>query len=257
MYFECMAKTIHRFFVAPTAIQKERVVISDPDQVHQLTRVLRLHEGDFLMLLDGRGKEYKVKLSSFSKKEITGRVMGRLTNHSEPPVRIRLFQGLPKQPAKFEEVLRHGTEVGVSEFYGLLTEHGQTDELRKRERMETILKESAEQSERGKVPVLGPEIDFKLVLEHGWPSELQADVTMMAHSRTTDRFLPDVIEAMGNPASINLLIGPEGGFSENEVKRAEKLDFKIFSLGPRILRTETAGVAVVSALLLGSFSSTP
>lgn len=249
-----MTKTIHRFFVTPSAILADGVVVSDREQVHQLSRVLRMQAGDSLIVLNGKGTEYLVKIMSVSKEEILCRHVDQWPAKGEPSLRIRLFQAIPKSPSKFEEVLSHGTEIGVSEFYPLLTQHGEVDALRKRERMEAILRESAEQSERGRIPVLGPEISLKDVLNTGWPVGLEAGTTLMAHSaREPLPLLAELIkkEPILGATTLNLLIGPEGGFSEAEVLKGQENGFLIFSLGPRILRTETAGVAVVSALLLG------
>lgn len=245
-----MTKILHRFFVHPAAIKEEKVAIIDQAQVHQLIRVLRLKEGRHLIVLDNKGREIEVEVVEMSKKKVVCRFVEERTNASEPDVLIRLFQGLTKQASKFEEVLKHGTELGVTEFYPLLTQNGESQELRKRERMEHILKEAAEQSERGRIPALGNEIKFSSILVGGWPEELGADVTLLAYAREEDVLLNDVIRQLGSPKTINLIIGPEGGFTEEEVERARAQGFMIFGLGPRILRTETAGVAVVAALLL-------
>lgn len=250
-----MTKTLHRFFLPAGAIIEDRVVITDREQVHQLTRVLRMREGDKFIALLGDGLEHEVKVMEILKNEILGRVQITHSSRGELPITVRLFQGLPKQPAKFEEVLRHGTELGVTEFYPLITANCEAQEMRKRERMEHILKESAEQSERGKIPVLGPEISFKDVLEQGWPSGLEAEVTLLAYAREARVLLSEVLAKMGSPKSINVIVGPEGGFTDEEIVSARKKHFTIIGLGPRILRTETAGPAILSAILLGSFSS--
>jgi 16S rRNA (uracil1498-N3)-methyltransferase len=247
-------KTLHRFFVHPTAIGKDRVTITDMDQVRQMTKVLRMHEGDHLIVLNNAGKEYEVKIMEIAKKSVTCRHVEERDVTGEPKVLIRLLQGLPKQPSKFEEILKHGTELGISEFFPLITQNCEAQELRKRERLENIIKEAAEQSERGHLPILGPEVLFSPVLDGGWPPELEADVTLLAYARETKTLLPDVLQQLGAVKSINIVVGPEGGFTEEEIKLVHKQHFTTFGLGKRILRTETAGVAIVSALLLGSFS---
>lgn len=250
-----MTKTLHRFFLPTSAIQEDRVAITNREQVHQLTRVLRMREGDKFIALLGDGLEHEVKVMEISKNEIIGRVQLTHPCHGELPITVRLFQGLPKQPAKFEEVLRHGAELGVTEFHPLITANCEVQEARNRERMEHILKESAEQSERGRIPVLGPEINFADVLDSGWPSGLEAEVTLLAYAREARVLLSEVLAKMGSPKTINIIVGPEGGFTDEEIKKARKIHFTIIGLGPRILRTETAGPAILSAILLGSFSS--
>ncbi len=250
-----MTKTIHRFFISPSEIGENRIVLTDRDQVRQITHVLRMHEGDKLVLLDNTGMEYEAKIMSLSKKEVECRHVDKKESPGEPGVLIRLFQGLPKQLSRFEEVLRHGTELGVTEFYPLITQNGESQELRKRERMEHILKESAEQSERGKIPVLGPEIKFGEVLKTGFPNALQAETTLLAYERESRAKLTEVLQQMGSPKTINIIVGPEGGFTDEEIEMAHEQAFTVFGMGSRILRTETAGPAIVSAILLGSFSS--
>lgn len=249
-----MTKTFHRFFVAPACIQLEGVVISEPYQVHQISRVLRMKPGDSLIVVDGKGTDRLVKIMEITRDAVRCRHVDQWPSKGEPAMRIRLFQAIPKSPAKFEEVLRHGTEIGVSEFYPLLTEHGEVSALRKRERMEAILREAAEQSERGRIPVLGPELSLRDILHTGWPVGLEASYTLMAHStREPLPLLRDLLKkkSLQEAPRLNLLIGPEGGFSEEESRQASDHGFLVFSLGHRILRTETAGVAVVSAILLG------
>ena len=249
-----MTKTLHRFFVDPSSIGDTYATITDQNQVQQISKVLRMKVGNSVLLLDNLGNELEARIVEISRKKVVFTPGEKHPCQGEPSLLIRLFQGLPKQASKFEEVLKHGTELGVSEFYPLITQNSEASELRKRERMEHILREAAEQSERGKIPILGPEISLKTVLESGWPLELMADVTLLAYARETATLLPDVLRQLGSPQSVNILVGPEGGFSDEEINLAKKQHFTIFGLGPRILRTETAGVAIVSALLLGSFS---
>ncbi len=250
-----MTKTLHRFFLSPSALNKDRVLISDRDQVHQMTRVLRVREGDTFVALIGDGKEYEVKVMEISKHEIIGRVQVDRPCKGELPIEVRVFQGMPKQLSKFEEVLKHGTELGATQFYPLLTANCEAEELKKRTRMEHILKESAEQSERGRIPVLGPEVRLKDILESGWPEGLEAEVTLFAYAREEKALLSEVLGNMGSPKSVNIVIGPEGGFTDEEVEGAHEQHWTVFGMGPRILRTETAAPAILSALLLGSFSS--
>lgn len=267
-------KHIPRLFLPSSSFHPDRVVISDREHHHQLTRVLRMRPGDQFVVLDGGAhggviahgpaKEYTVKIMTISKHEVVCRYVdesmaypnGREAS-GEPRVLIRLFQAIPKQLSKFEEVLKHGTEVGIAEFYPLITAHCELRELRKRERMEYILKEAAEQSERGRVPVLGPEVDLGEVLKNGWPEGLGAEVTLMASEREGKIFLWEILPSLAGMKSINIVVGPEGGFSEQELEGAQKRGFTLFGLGPRILRTETAGVAVASALLFGSSLGRP
>ncbi|HCW32901.1 MAG: 16S rRNA methyltransferase [Candidatus Peregrinibacteria bacterium GW2011_GWE2_39_6] len=245
-------KTLHRFFVSPSSINNKKATIINHDQIHQITHVLRMKPGDTLILLNGDQKEYLTSLKNISKKEITGHIIKKQNNKGEPPIIIRLFQAIPKQLTKFEQTLRQGTEIGISEFYPLLTEHGEAQELHKRERMMNILKEAAEQSERGKIPILGPIIIFKKLLENSFPAEINADLNLLAYERENKTFLKNILAHLdlAKVKTINIFIGPEGGFSPTEIEAARLApNFTIFGLGPRILRTETAGLVISGSLL--------
>lgn len=243
-----MTKTIHRFFVPPECIGDTYATITDPDQVRQISRVLRLAVGATVVLLDNSGREFEMKIEEITKSKVVFSPVAQRDSAGEPALTVRLFQALPKQLSKFEEVLKHGTEVGVAEFYPLVTAHCELRELRRRDRMEQILKEAAEQSERGKVPVLGPLVTLGDLLKNGLPTELEADLNLLATPRTSVE-IATILKAAGPLRTVNLFIGPEGCFSKAEVQAAHALGFKSFSLGPRILRTEIAGVVTVAILL--------
>jgi 16S rRNA (uracil1498-N3)-methyltransferase len=247
-----MSKTIHRFFVPAKAIGETHAVLTDNETVHQISRVLRMHPGDPLILLDNQGHEFLSRINEISKREVKIKIEEKRDIATEPSIKIRLLQALPKRLPKFETILKHGTELGASEFYPLLTAHGELRELRKRERMELIIKEAAEQSERGACPILGPEIDLKNVLMHGWPQELEADATLIAHARDDSKALYELVPELKELKSLNVLIGPEGGFSDEEIDALKEMGAQPFNLGKRILRTETASLAILSVLLLGS-----
>ncbi|MFA5842262.1 MAG: RsmE family RNA methyltransferase [Candidatus Gracilibacteria bacterium] len=244
-----MTKTLHRFFVEPQALVGEPIVLNEKETVHQLFRVLRQQAGDKVILLDNTGMEYEAKILTIAPHQVVLQHGTKQKCKGEPEVCIRLLQGIPKNPAKFEEVLRHGTEVGITEFYPLLTEHTEVPFLRKRERMAVILKEATEQCERGKIPILGPETNFSEILKNGLPPELQADVTLLAYAREKEVLISSLLPSLKKAKTINLIIGPEGGFSDQEVELARERGFTLFGLGPRILRTETAGPVIAGIVL--------
>lgn len=244
-----MTKTLHRFFVEPKMLLGKPIILKDGETVHQLFRVLRKQVGDTVILLDNTGMEYEAKILKITPQEVVLQHGAKQKCKGEPEIYIRLLQGIPKNPAKFEEVLRHGTEVGITEFYPLLTEHTEVPFLRKRERMMLILKEAAEQCERWKIPILGPETDFSQLLKGGLPAELQADVTLFAYAREKEILLSSLLPSLKKTKIINLIIGPEGGFSDHEVEMARERGFTLFGLGSRILRTETAGPVIAGIVL--------
>jgi 16S rRNA (uracil1498-N3)-methyltransferase len=237
----------NRFFVSTSDFEGDRVRLSR-EQAHQVRHVLRLGPGDAIVVLDDRGAEYDVTLTTVSQKEAAGRVTGTRDAVGEPTIQVTLFQSLLIRE-KFEWVLQKATEIGVAQFVPVLTERGlvrtkQIDE-NKLDRWRRIVTEAAEQSHRGRIPKIEPAIPFGDVFSRyvGFDRFLIA-----APSQTTP--LHDALLGIGRKdPSIALMIGPEGGFTDGEVALACEKGAVAVGLGPRVLRTETAAV-VASALVL-------
>ncbi len=238
----------NRFFVSESGFEGECVRLS-PEQAHQVCHVLRLKPGDGIVVLDDSGFEYDAVLLTVAGREAACRITEKRPAGGEPKVQITLFQSLLARE-KFEWVLQKGTEVGVARFVPVLTQRsivrGKRIEEKKFTRWRRILTEAAEQSHRGRVPQLDREIDF---------AEAAArlgsfDCSVIAAPSDSGISLKDALgPRVERPSSVALLIGPEGGLTDAEIALAcEKGAVKV-SLGPRILRTETAAV-VASALTL-------
>lgn len=233
----------HFFIDSP--ITGEKLNIKDPRIVHQMERVLRMRSGERFIALDGSGFEYECAVTRLEKDFVEAEILHKKMNEAEPSVRITLFQALPKKMELFEWVLQKGTEIGVSEFAPIITERTERSEITKPERLEKILMEAAEQSERGKLPRLGEVQKFEDAVRTAMQ---KSGASFLLHGRGDyPLFSPLVREK--DIDHINLFIGPEGGFSESEIEFAKKNDVKIAALGKRVLRTETAGI-VAAALAL-------
>ncbi|MCU0917321.1 MAG: 16S rRNA (uracil(1498)-N(3))-methyltransferase [Planctomycetes bacterium] len=238
----------NRFFVATADFAGDEVRLSR-EQARQVQQVLRLGPGDMIAVLDGQGMEYDVRLTTVGKSEAAGQIAARRPAAGEPAVELTLFQSLLIRE-KFEWVLQKGTEVGVAQFVPVLTSRGivRTKEIDegKLDRWRRIVTEAAEQSHRGRVPRIEPIVPFAEVFTrfvgfHRWLIAAPAPET------TT---LRDALRDMpGQDASVALLIGPEGGFTDEEVALARAQGALAVGLGPRIMRTETAAT-VASALVL-------
>jgi 16S rRNA (uracil1498-N3)-methyltransferase len=235
---------MQHFFVPPASIRDTEVVLTDPDIIHQLSRVLRVQEGEKIVLLDNSGAEFEVKINEINKNEIRGKILSQKQNQAEPAIQITLFQALTKSPDRFEQVVQHGTEVGITKFVPIITERTEAQSLRKPERLQRIIREAAEQSERGIVP----ELTEPTTLDKLFKAP-PAGVSIIGDSYSPKPLLAELLPKLKQAKHINLMIGPEGGFSEREITTAEKAGIQKFSLGLRILRAETAGVAVASAIL--------
>ena len=222
--------TTHRFFVQPDAVMGDRFPIP-PAIERQLRMVLRLRDGERIVLLTGDGAERTCRLDGgdLVVEELT-------TCRGEPRHRLTVAQALLKGDG-LETVIRQGTEIGVARFIPILTERCVARELapRRLERLRTIAREAAEQSERCVVP----DIDDPVALA----AILGPDVAVLVER--TDR--PGLADADPVPAA--LVIGPEGGFAPDEVRRAAEAGATVLSLGPRILRSESVAAAAAAVVL--------
>ncbi|MBN2269298.1 MAG: 16S rRNA (uracil(1498)-N(3))-methyltransferase [Sedimentisphaerales bacterium] len=241
---------MNRFFISKSDIRGDEVVLTG-QQAHQIRNVLRMTSGERIIVLDNTGCEYEVVLTGVDKQEVAGRIDSRHVGAGEPDVQIVLYQSLLSR-VKFELVLQKCTEVGVSRFTPIITQRsvirkGDTVTPKKLDRWRAIITEAAEQSHRTRIPELAPPVRFDEVL-----SQLNAfDRCLIASPHEQQISLQKALRG-GNrnePQTIALLIGPEGGFTEEELRLAIDAGALPVSLGPRILRTETAAI-VASALIL-------
>ena len=159
---------MHRFFVPPSWIRGERVTIEGP-QAHQIRHVLRMHAGDHVLVLDNSGWEIETELQLVESQEVMGRVVSRRLSTGEPRTKVSLYQSVLKSKG-FEAVLQKGTELGIVEFVPLISERCIVSDLesleKKRIRWEAIIQEAAEQSRRGRKPVLRPSTLFPQACDH-------------------------------------------------------------------------------------------
>lgn len=237
---------MNRFFLPPECFEPDRIRF-DPQTAHQIYRVLRLKRGDQVIVLDGTGIEFSVILDQVSKGDCSGEIDSRQESVREPKVDLHLLVGLT-QREKFEWVLQKCTEIGVKSFTPVTTSRSLVQDIRsaeqKMERWHTILKEAAEQSGRGIIPTLYPPVLFLQALEklHSY------DLGLIAYEGEEKIRLRKILRKFkGN--SLGVFVGPEGGFSQEEIQHARQSSLVTVSLGPRILRMETAAL-VVSAMIL-------
>ncbi|HEX6383840.1 MAG TPA: 16S rRNA (uracil(1498)-N(3))-methyltransferase [Anaerolineae bacterium] len=237
---------MHRFFITPDQMQDGRVTFSD-DQARQIQKVLRLRPGQRVMVLDNAGWAYQIELVQVSRKQTAGSVLARQPAGGEPAVAITLYQSVIKWD-RFEWALQKCTEVGVARFVPVITQRSilkAGDEINpnRMARWQRIIAEAAEQSRRGRLPELAPAINLP--------------EAMASHAAQAALIPWEEAEGMGvgmaladkQPQSVALFIGPEGGFTEDEVAQGRRHGIIPVSLGQRILRAETAAV-VAAALVL-------
>lgn len=240
---------MHRFFVPPDWLQREPITVTGP-LAHQLGRVLRMKPGDHITLLDNTGWAYEVELVRMTSDQAIARLVGKRQPRTEPMTRLVLYQALTREK-KFDWVLQKGVELGVSAFAPLLTERGllnRADQVRelKSERWGRIVAEAAEQSGRARLPELWPAQTMTEAC-----AALPPNVTALIACPGESLALRDLEHAwrQSPPREVRLFIGPEGGFTDAEVALARRAGVTPISLGPRTLRTETAGLAAAAIVL--------
>lgn len=249
-----------RFFVSAEAVDLKngRITITGEDVKH-IKNVLRGAPGDRLHLSDGMGVDYEVVIDIIEKDSITARIVKAEDNATEAPIHITLFQGIPKAD-KMEYIIQKCVELGVKRIVPVMTERtvvkldNPRDAASKTARWKRIALEAAKQCDRGVVPI----VDEPVRLEAALKLAQDCDLRLLPYEEEIMGNLRQYItksEAAGKISSIALFIGPEGGFCPDEVEKAVEMGFKSVSLGPRILRTETAGAAVIAIIMyeLGDF----
>jgi 16S rRNA (uracil1498-N3)-methyltransferase len=252
----------HRFFIPTDWFEGDKVTLSGA-LVHQIRDVLRLMPGETIVVLDDSGWEYEVQLSTVEQEQATGQVQNKVLARTEPRAKITLYQSLLKGD-KFEWVLQKGTELGIVEFVPIVCDRcvmGNVDEVSKSklERWRRIILEAAEQSKRARLPRLQLPLLFAQACERARRAELallswEGERTRSLRSMLTEyNSLPVTAHgktsAMRKPFSISIFVGPEGGFTAREVDQARRYGLAPVSLGPRILRAETAALAAVTMIL--------
>jgi len=225
-----------------------------PEQaaVH-VARVLRLRPGDPLVLFNGDGNDYAAELIAVTPRDAHARILDSRLHPGESPLRITLAQALARGE-KMDWIVQKATELGVAEIVPLVTTRSEVklDESRARKRLEHwrgVAISACEQSGRARVPAIAT------VQRLGeWLSSLDASASatrlaLLPEGEAAVRELPEIAD------TVLLAIGPEGGFDENDSARLREAGFKGLRLGPRVLRTETAGMAAIAALqaLYGDF----
>jgi 16S rRNA (uracil1498-N3)-methyltransferase len=224
---------MNRFVVDPAQMAGDAFPVP-PLIAHQVARVLRLRDGDEITLLDGAGSEARCRLVGGA----TGlEVIERAPSGGEPRHRLTIWQAMLKGDG-LERVVQQGTELGVASFRLMTTERVVAREIsdRRLERLRAIARESVEQSERGIVPSVEAPAPFERALEPG---------AVLLFERADDS--RPGLGQLEPPLSV--IIGPEGGFTTNEIAAAERAGVALAGLGPRILRAESVAIAAAAVIL--------
>jgi len=235
---------MHRFYHS-NPLDLNQIIILDEFASHHALRVMRVKVNDFLILFNGDGFEYRGRVSDINKKTINVEILSKEKNNSESPININLFQSISSNE-KMDMVIQKATELGVSSIQPIFTSRStiklSLDRTKKRViHWKQVSISACEQSGRSKIPTIKSPIEFDQISEGIKTNSLN----LLLH--------PDNLEESSNlpneySGDINIFIGPEGGFSQDEVLLLKKQNCINIKLGPRILRTETAPLAIIAIL---------
>ncbi len=236
-----------RFF-SPTFAKKavgDTVALTPDDSAHA-RRSLRMNVGDALDLCDEQGHDLAAHIEAFDGDLVVARIDAVCDSHSEPHTKVTLYQGLPKGD-KFEQIIQKSVELGITEIVPVemsrsIAKIGDKGD-KKLTRFQKIADEAAGQSERGIKPVVGAPLSFKEAVAH---IEKSGEKTLVCYERGG---VPLRTVLSPDDKAVSLVIGPEGGIAPEELQALEAAGATAVTLGPRILRTETAPLAALAVVM--------
>lgn len=235
-----------RFFVKPEELQPEFLVLTGENAQH--AKVLRLKNGEEVLVCDGEGRECLCTVSDVSPGQISLVVKKRQASETEAAVEVSVYMAFPKAD-KLEHVIQKATELGACEIVAFPSARcvSRPDEKslqKKRERWQKIAASAAEQSGRGRIPRVVTLDSYREALERA----ARADKAILFYENERAATLRAALET-GEYHTVSLVTGPEGGLEEGEVKQAQAAGLQVCTLGKRILRCETAPLCALSAVM--------
>lgn len=240
---------MYRFFVSDENILEDSIVIRGTD-VNHIKNVLRMKIGEEILLSDGNDKEYLCSICSLEETEVRAKILDINGPSRELPVKVYLFQGLPKGD-KMETVIQKMVELGAYEIVPVSTKRAivKLDEkkaVNKVKRWNLISESAAKQSKRGIVPKVADVCSFKQAVTIA----KELDMILMPYEEAENmEETRNILRQIKPGMSVGIFIGPEGGFAPEEVGMIKEVDGSPITLGKRILRTETAGMAIMSVIM--------
>ena len=241
---------MHCFYCEANHVTGNRITITGSD-VNHIKNVLRMEPGEELMVCDGTGMQYACQIEEFPAGAVVLSVLKAEKASTELPVRLKLYQGLPKKD-KMELIIQKAVELGAAEIIPVMTKRcivkleDDKKEAKKLERWQAIAESAAKQSGRGIIPTVGRVMNYKDAVKKSASEGMALIPYEMAEGMKS---LKDAAAKAAGEQVISVFIGPEGGFEEAEVEFARENGVVPVSLGKRILRTETAGFTTLSILM--------
>ena len=240
---------MQRFFVTPDQVGEDKIRIQGSD-VNHMKNVLRMRPGEEVMVSDGNNLQYRCRVEDYPEGEAVLAILKAGLVDTELPSRIYLFQGLPKQE-KMELIVQKAVELGVCQVIPVQTRRcvvklDAKKAAKKVQRWQQIAESAAKQAGRGYIPAVSEVMTFQEALAFSETLDIRLIPYELADGMDGTR---KILDGIRPGQSVGIFIGPEGGFEKEEVGRAVEAGALPITLGKRILRTETAGIAVLSILM--------
>lgn len=240
---------MNQFFVEESQIHGSEIIIEGTD-VNHIKNVLRMKTGEEVMISNGTDKHYICSIMTISEQQVVTKIVDIDTNSTELPVKLYLFQGLPKAD-KMELIIQKSVELGVHEIIPVAMKRcvvklDAKKEKSKLARWQGIAESAAKQSKRMVIPNISRVMNFKEAVAYA--KSLDYNIIPYEFANGMERS-KQVVKSLGQYKSVGIFIGPEGGFEEAEIAYAKENNMQIISLGKRILRTETAGLTALSIIM--------
>lgn len=238
-----------KFFVPGENIKEDSIIIEGGDVAH-ISKVLRMEKGDELTLCDGRGIDYEAVIAKISQNQIICDIRSQSRSRTEPDLEVTLVQGIPKA-SKMDYIIQKTTELGIRRIIPctlsrcVVKLENRKAEEKKVERWRKISEEAAKQSGRGVIP----EVCMPQNLDKAIEEIKDFDVVFVPYECEEQNSIKSVLTSCEAPKKAGFIIGPEGGFDASEIEKIRNAGIKTVTLGKRILRTETAGEAVLAMIM--------
>lgn len=238
-----------KFFV-PTERIINNIATIEGDDVKHIYKVLRLEALDKILINNLMGEDFEGEITQVNKDQVVVKLIKKMESNNESPLNIYLFQGLPKS-SKMDLIVQKNTEIGIKEITPIITERvivrNDLGEFKKGERLQKIALEASKQSKRSLIPKINEPINLKNIfhiLE-------DMDLIVVPYENALNHGIKNMMKNLEpkNIKNVAVIIGPEGGFEESEIKLFIEAGAHIVTLGPRIFRTETAGFVCSSILM--------
>lgn len=238
-----------KFFVTPQKVSENKIII-DTEDVNHIRRVLRLKENDTIEVCDTTGIDYTAEILDITEKSVICKITDSRKSDTESNLKVTLFQGIPKG-SKMDYIIEKTTELGIFSIVPVTMSRcvvkleNTKAEQKKQERWQKIAVAAAKQSGRGIIP----EIEMPVTVDEAIERMKKSDLALAPYEcEASNRLKPELLNNK-EAVDISIMIGPEGGFDPAEISKINEAGIKTVTLGKRILRTETAGEAVLAMIM--------